>query len=167
MHTLLYSVPPTLQQATTAPCLCQRLLDTHGQIWVSLLWGHLSFLLGPGVHKVLFVPSTSLFPQSCVSSGGSMVGLMATLSKRTYATPKSTAPRAPAPAAVHCWPPWRRHSNTFLAQSLWGLWVLVCPRFVWAFWASLAGMGFDSKCDYAPPTIWLGLLLCPWMRDIS
>ena len=73
-----------------------------------------------------------------------------------------------APAAVHCWPvPCRRHSNTFLAQSLWGLWVLVCPRFVWALWASLVGMGFDSKRDYAPPTILLGLLLCPWMRDIS
>ena len=29
---------------------------------VSLSWGHCSFLLGPGVHKVLFVPSKSLFP---------------------------------------------------------------------------------------------------------
>ena len=55
-------------------CLCQRLLDTHGQVWLSLLWGHCSFLLGPGVHKVLFVSSQSLFPQSCVRSGGSMVG---------------------------------------------------------------------------------------------
>ena len=52
----------------------QRLLDTHGQVWVSLLWGHSSFLLGPGVHKVLFVPSKSLFLKSCVFSGGSMVG---------------------------------------------------------------------------------------------
>ena len=26
--------------------------------------GHCSFLLGPGVHQVLFVPSKSLFPQS-------------------------------------------------------------------------------------------------------
>ena len=34
--------------------------------------GHCSFLLGPGVHKILFVPSKNLFPQSCVSSGGSM-----------------------------------------------------------------------------------------------
>ena len=50
-----------------------------------------SFLLGPGVHKVLFVPSKSLFPQSCVSSGVSMVGLMVTSSKRAYATPRSTA----------------------------------------------------------------------------
>ena len=79
-----------------------RLLDTHGQVWVSLLWGHCSFLLGPDVYKVLFVPYKSLFPQSCGSSGGSMVSLMATSSKRAYAIPKSAEPRAPAPAAVHC-----------------------------------------------------------------
>ena len=48
---LLHSVPPALQQATANPHLCQRLLDTHGQVWVSLQWGHCSFLLGPGVHK--------------------------------------------------------------------------------------------------------------------
>ena len=40
--------------------------------------------------------------QSCVSSGCSMVGLMATSSKRYYAIPKSASPRAPVPAAVHC-----------------------------------------------------------------
>ena len=38
------------------------------------LMGSLLLSLGPGVPKVLFVPSKSLFPQSCVSSGGSMVG---------------------------------------------------------------------------------------------
>ena len=27
--------------------------------------------------------------------------------------------------------------------------------------------GFDSKCDFAPPTILLGLLLCLWTKDIS
>ena len=80
----------------------QRLLDTHGQIWVSLLLSHCSFLLGLGAHKVLFVPSKSLFPQSCVSSGGSMVGLMAISSKRAYAIPRSAAPRGPAPVAGHC-----------------------------------------------------------------
>ena len=74
----------------------RRLLDTHGQVWVSLLWGHCSFLLGPGAHKVLFVPSKSLFLQSCVSSGSSVVVLMATPSKRAYAMPRSAAPRAPA-----------------------------------------------------------------------
>ena len=45
IHVLLHSVHPTLQQATTDPCLCQRLPDTHRQ-WDSLLWGHCSFLLG-------------------------------------------------------------------------------------------------------------------------
>ena len=54
------------------PCLHRRLLDTHGQVLVSLLWGYGSFLLGPGVPQVLLVPSTSLFPLSCVSSGVSL-----------------------------------------------------------------------------------------------
>ena len=71
---LLHSVSPTLQQATTDSCLQWRLLDTHRQVWLSFLWGHCSFLLGPSANKVLFVPSKSLFPQTCVSSGGSMVG---------------------------------------------------------------------------------------------
>ena len=30
----------------------------------------------------------------------------------------------------------------------------------------LVGMGFDSKCDFTPPTILLGLL-CPWTWGIS
>ena len=118
MHTLPYSMPPTLQQATSEPGLHWRLLDTHGQIWVSLLLGHCSFLLGPGAHKVLFVPSESLFPQSCVSSGGSMVGLMVTSSKKAYAIPRSTAPRTPAhgqsTADMYLL---RRHSKTILSQS--------------------------------------------------
>ena len=102
MHTLLHSVPLTLQQATADPGLHQRLLDTHRQVWVSLLRGNCSFLLGLDAHKVLFVPSKSLFPQSYVSSGSSMVGLMVTSSKRAYAIPRSAVPRAPAPAAGHC-----------------------------------------------------------------
>ena len=65
---LLYSVPLTPQQATVHPHLHWRLLDTHRQVWLSLLWGHCSFLLGPDEHKVLFVPSKNLFPQSYGSS---------------------------------------------------------------------------------------------------
>ena len=67
-QTLLHSVPPTLQQYTVDPHLCQGLLDTHREVWVSPLWGPCSFLPGPGAHQVLFVPSKSPFPQSCVSS---------------------------------------------------------------------------------------------------
>ena len=85
------------------PCPCQRLLDTHGSDSVSLLWAHCSFLLGPGAHKVLLVPSKSLFPQSCGSSSSSIeLGLRATSSKRAYATPRAAAARAPAPEAGHC-----------------------------------------------------------------
>ena len=40
--------------------------------------------------------------QSCVNSGSSMVGLMVTSSKTAYAKPKSAAPRALVPVAVHC-----------------------------------------------------------------
>ena len=98
MHALLHSVPPTPQQATIHPRLCQRLLDTHGQVWVSLLWSHFSFILGPGAHKVLFVPSKSLFPQSC--SGSSMVGLMATSSKRAYAIPRCTQSPCPCSSPI-------------------------------------------------------------------
>ena len=67
--------------------------DIPGHSQASLgqcLVGH--FFLGPGAHKVLFVPFKSLFSQSCESSGGSMVGLMATSYKRAYAIPRSTAP---------------------------------------------------------------------------
>ena len=104
MHSVPHSVSPTLQQATADPRLLQRLLDTHGQVWVSLLLGHCSFLLGPGAHKVLFLLSKSLFPQSCVSSGSSMLGLMATSSKRAYVMLWSAKSRVPAPVAGHCWP---------------------------------------------------------------
>ena len=60
----------------------------------------------------------------------------------------------------------KRHSNTVLAQFLWGLCVLVLTRFVRALQPSLVGMGFDSKCNFAPPTVLLGLLLCPWTWGI-
>ena len=38
--------------------------------------------------------------------------------------------------------------------------------FVWALRASLAVMGFESKCDFSPPPVFLGLLLCPWTWGI-
>ena len=167
MHALLYSVPLTLQQATTDPCLCQRLLDTHRQVWISLFWGHWSLLLSPGGHKVLFVPSKSLSFQSCISSGSSMVQLMAISSKKAYAITRYIAPRTPAPEAVHCGPVPLQETLRALSQSLWCLWVLVHTRYVWTLWASLAGMGFDSKCNFAPPTVLVGLLLCPWTCGIS
>ena len=62
-HALMHSVPPTLQQATANPRLHWRLLVTQRQVWVSLLWGHWSLLLGPGVHTaVLCALPESVFP---------------------------------------------------------------------------------------------------------
>ena len=83
---------------------------------------HCSFLLSPGAHKVLFVPSKSLFSQSYVSSGGSMVGLMVTFSLMPY--PSLWYPE-PLPLSAHCWPvppqEMLKHSKAGLAQFLWGL----------------------------------------------
>ena len=98
MHGLLNSVCQTLQQATH---LHWRLLETHRQVWVRLLWSHCSFLLGPGEQSSVCALQESIF-QSCVSSVISMVGLMVTSSKRAYAMPRSAAARAPVPVAVHC-----------------------------------------------------------------
>ena len=58
---------------------------------VSHLWGNCSFLLDPGAYQVLFVPTKSLFPQSYVSSGGSVVGLMARAFPRGPNTPDQDA----------------------------------------------------------------------------
>ena len=98
-----YTLPPTLQQATTELRLRWRDLNTHRQVWVSLLWDHCSFLLGPGAQGSVCALQVSSF-HSCVSSGSSVVGLMVNSSRRAYAIPKSAAPRAPGPEAVHCWP---------------------------------------------------------------
>ena len=60
------SIPTSPAAGPRRPRLCQRLRHTHRRVWVSLLWGHCSFLLGPGAHKVSFVPSKSLFlPSLC------------------------------------------------------------------------------------------------------
>ena len=69
----------------------------------------------------------------------SVMGLMATSSKGEYAIPRSNAPRAPCP----CSRPLLTHtSQGILKQSSVsvsvGSLVLVCTRFVWVLWVSLA-----------------------------
>ena len=54
--------------------------------------------------KFCLYPPRVRFPSPVLSSGGSMMGLMATSSKRAYAIPRAAASRAPAPAAGHCCP---------------------------------------------------------------
>ena len=62
VHVQLHSVPPILQQATTDPHLHWRLLDTPGHIWISLLWHHCSFLLGPCAQGSVYVCPPRVFP---------------------------------------------------------------------------------------------------------
>ena len=82
-----------------------------------------SLLLSPGSCYTRFCCALQKsISQSCVSSGSSMVGLMATSSKRVYAIPRSAAPRAPAPRQATADPYLRRrHSNTqrLVWLSLW------------------------------------------------
>ena len=110
MQVMLHSVPPAggtaalMQQATIEPCLW---LETPGHSLESLgqsLVG--SLLLSPGswCTQCSVCALQESISQSCVSSGSSLLGLMATSSKRAYAIPKSAASRAPTPAAVHSWP---------------------------------------------------------------
>ena len=124
---------PTLQQATTDPCLYWRLLDTQAiscGVTVPFSW-----VL---VHMALLCPPRVYFPVLC-KFWQLYSGVNGNLLQEDYAIP---TPRAPIPAADHCQPYLhRRRSNTVLSQSLWRPWVLVHTRFVWALWASLAERG--------------------------
>ena len=64
-YTLLHSVSPTLYQATADPRLRQRLLDTHGQVWVSLLRGHCSFSWVLVCTRFCLYPPRVSFPVLC------------------------------------------------------------------------------------------------------
>ena len=65
MHTLLYSVPPTLQQATTNPHLHQGLLDTHRQVG-SVSCGVIAPLSWVLVHtSFCLCPVKVCFPSPC------------------------------------------------------------------------------------------------------
>ena len=56
---LLLTVPLSSWWATAIPHLCRRCSNASRCVWFSLLWGHCSFPLGPGAHKILCVPSRS------------------------------------------------------------------------------------------------------------
>ena len=143
--TLPHSVPPTLQQATTNWHLCQRLLDTQGQIWVSLLWGHCSFLLGPGVQKVSISPVLYKFwwlyggfdsnllqeglchTQVCCTQSPCLCGMPLLI--RSFAGDTQTLKG--------------RSGLVFMASP--------CAHIVWFEpTVSLVGMGFDTKLDFFP-----------------
>ena len=79
--------------------------ETSGHSWASLGQSLLgSLLLSPGswCTQSFVCALEESVSQSYLSSGGSMVGLMVTSSKRAYAIPGSAAPRALIPVTGHC-----------------------------------------------------------------
>ena len=103
MHAPLHSVPLALQQATSDKCLCRRPLDTYGQVWISLLWGHCSFLLGPGAHNFLFVPPRVCFPVLC-KFWGLYGGLNGNLLQEGLCHTQVCCTQSPRPCGRHRWP---------------------------------------------------------------
>ena len=100
-----------LLQKVSCICLqsCRRPLPTHastGDSWTlpdksgPVSCGVTAAFPGSWCTQGSVCAHQEFVSQSCVGSGGSMVGLMATSSKRAYAIPRSAAPRVPA--AGHC-----------------------------------------------------------------
>ena len=100
---------PCMHCCTQCPQPCSRPPLTHasaGDSWILMgKSGSVSCGVTAPFSWVLVHQRLCLCPpRVCITSGSSMVGLMATSSKRAYAIPRSAAPRAPVPVAVHCWP---------------------------------------------------------------
>ena len=154
------------------PCLHQALLETHWQVWVSLLYGHWSFFLGSGRHKVLFVPSKSLFPYSCASSGWLYGRVNGNLLQEGLCHTQVCCTQSPYPSFRPLSMGMMMHTSagdpqTFkahLSQSLWGL--LVHTRFCLSPLIISGGYRVWFYSRFFPPTILLGFLLCPWTLGI-
>ena len=122
-------VPPTLQQAIASPRLHWRLLDTPGQVWVSLLWGHCSFSWVLVHTRFCLCPPRVCFPILCRFwwlYGRVNGDLLQDLCHMQFCCTQSPCP---------CGSPLLTRTSTgdiqtVLSQSLWGLWVLVHRRFV-------------------------------------
>ena len=155
---------------TQCPQLCSRPPPTHASARDSWTLMGKSGSISCGViapfSRILVHTRFCLCPPRVCFPRPALWWVNGGLSKRAYAIPRSTAPRAPAPAAVHCWPvpPQEipKYSSVLVSVG--------CPgpgaHKVCLSPLSLAGTGFDSKHDFAPPTILLGLLLFPWTWDI-
>ena len=158
MHALLQSVPPT-------PCLYRRLLDTQRQVscgvTVPFSWVLVHWVL---VHKFLLCPPGVYFPVLCKfwQLHGGVIGV---LLQEDLCHTHTQSPCPCSRPMLPCTPQEiLKHSSVSVSVGFLGPGV---HKYVWALWASLARMRFDSKCEFAPPTIFLGLLPCPWRRGIS
>ena len=90
---------------TQGPQPCSRPWLTHASArdsWTSKAGSVSCRIIAPFSWVLVHTRFCLSPPRDCVSSGGSIMGLMATSSQRAYAIHRCTAPRAPAPAAVPC-----------------------------------------------------------------
>ena len=149
MPTLPHSEPPSQQQATANSWLHQRLLtpmDKSGSVFCGVTAPFSGILMTQSFVCVLQESDSPVLCKFWRLYGGVKGDLL----QEGLCHAQVCCTQSPCPC-LH-----RRHSNTVLAQPLWDPWVLVSTKFgehkVWALWASLVGMGFDSKRDFAPPT---------------
>ena len=82
------------------PCFINDGMDVGNLNSGSSAFSKLNLNIWKFIVHVLWKPSLENFEYSF--TGGSMLGLMLTSSKRAYATPRSAAPRASALVAGHC-----------------------------------------------------------------
>ena len=123
------SVPPTVQQATRDPRLCQRLPDTHRQVW-TISCGVTALFSWVLIHKVLLCPPRVYFPVLC-KFWQLYGGVNGNLLQEGLCYTQVCCTQSPCPWQTTDDPyPHRRCSNTVLSQSLWGPWALVRTRFV-------------------------------------
>ena len=163
--------------------LCERTVGKNGQLFVYLKNRNCYTL---GWIRCLFLPSNStkqsykviyaLFWYNCSPGCGSPARSLYNGANGNLLQEDSChvlwlpglLQRVRVPAADHCWSVAlqgaRKHAKAGLAQSL-----CCCEQdfFFWALQVSLVGMGFDSKHEFIPPTILLGLLLCSWIWVFS
>ena len=156
---------------TQCPQPCNRPPSTHastGDSWTltgksgSVSCGITSLFFWVLVHtRFCLCPPSICFP-SPLSSGDSIVGLKKNFSKRAYAIPRS-ATQSPCPWDSTLWtiPLQKTLKHNFVSISVWSLDPGV--HNAWVLWASL---GFDSKCNFAPPTILLKLGASPLPLDV-
>ena len=162
---------------TQCPQPCSRPPWTHGSAGDSWKFpgksgsvscgGHCSFPLGPGEHRVFLCPLRVYFPVLCMF-WQLYGGVNGDLLQEGLCHIQVCCTQSPCP----CGSPLLTHSSIgdaqtqFVSASVTSLGPGVHKACLSA-WASLAGMGFDSKHEFAPPTVLLGFLLCPWTWDIS
>ena len=148
-------LPLFLQWAPANPHPHRRPSNTSRWIWLSLLWGHCSFPLGPDVCKILFVPSKSRVSVSPVESPmealqSNLAGLKIRFHKDSYSL--CQIPRQ----GNLTWgsEPSQQWENFFGSVVLQ---FVDCPPGEHGIWFC---------CDYAPPIISLQLLFCLWTWGI-